>query len=383
MDQPDAFADQPVHVRLSGLPSGKPVTVGADAADRNGKKWHGEVTLTADKHGAVDLDTAKPSSGSYRNPDGMGLFWSMNPPEGDPDLQALVPPLESGKPVEHVELSVSRAGKRLASTTVTRRWIADGMTATPLTLAKDKLLGTYLAPRPDGAKHPAVLWFGGSEGGTPAASTADLLVAHGYPVLMLAYFRAPGLPAEIRNIPIEYFAAAATWLRRQPAVDPARTVTMTASYGTEAALHLAELRPDLMRGTVLFAPSATDTGSFPTPGGAAWTYGGRPLPQGPIPVDHVRSAVLAIAGGDDLVWGSRLAANRIVYLLDAADPAPHKAIVVDGAGHAIAAAPYLPRGTKGTHPITRMPESYGGSREANDAAMRQGWGQVLALLQSV
>ncbi|TCC05861.1 hypothetical protein [Kribbella soli] len=49
----------------------------------------------------------------------------------------------------------------------------------------------YVAPRTDGAKHPAVLFFGGSEGGLPPPSVPDLLASRGYPVLAVAYFHTP------------------------------------------------------------------------------------------------------------------------------------------------------------------------------------------------
>ena len=67
--------------------------VGADVVDQAGKQWHGEVTFTSDKHGTVDLDTARPSGGSYQGVDGMGLFWSMNPSDGDPEAQSFIPPM--------------------------------------------------------------------------------------------------------------------------------------------------------------------------------------------------------------------------------------------------------------------------------------------------
>ncbi|TCC23453.1 acyl-CoA thioesterase/bile acid-CoA:amino acid N-acyltransferase family protein [Kribbella speibonae] len=383
VDQAVTLADRPVHLKVTGAPAGKPVDVAAEAVDRDGKKWHGQVAFTADEHGTVDLDTAKPASGSYQDVDGMGLFWSMNPPDGDPDEQSYIPPSEDGRPVEHVEISVSRDGHQLASTTLTRQWMSSGVTTRPLTTAKDKITGLYVAPKPDGAKHPAVLLFGGSEGGMPPLSIPDLLASHGYPVLAVAYFHAPGVPAELRNVPIEYFATAARWLDQQPGVDPAHVVVMSASYGTEAALLIADHFPALIHGAVLFAPGAAGTPSFPSPGARAWTYQGRPVGPELIPVDGVNGPVLAVAGSADASWASQQAAEQIMLELDDAhDKYPHEAVIVTGAGHGVGGTPYLSHGTTLSHPIVgRM--SFGGSRPANESAIRQGWAKTLALLASL
>jgi hypothetical protein len=57
----------------------------------------------------------------------------------------------------------------------------------------------------------AVIILGGSEGGKHwSTNTANIqrLLDHGYCVMVLAYFHAPGLPAHLREIPLEYFEKA-------------------------------------------------------------------------------------------------------------------------------------------------------------------------------
>jgi len=385
VDHVTTLADQPVHLAVSGLRPHAGVKVSAQAPARDGKTWRAEATFTADDQGSIDLDRAAPTAGSYQGVDGMGLFWSMNPPDGNPDVQAYIPPAEDGHPVEHVEIQVRQKDKSRASARLTRQWLAAGVTTRTLTLAADKVSGVYVAPPPDAPKHPAVLVFGGSEGGLGVQPVAALLASHGYPTLAVAYFHAPGLPQALHDIPLEYFATAARWLARQPGVDPAHLIALSASRGTEAALLLSEHFPGLVHGAVLYAPTDVVVGSFPEQGGAAWTLGGKELPRDArIPVDHVSGPVLAIAGADDQLWPSMTAAPRIALELDDAhNRFPHRALVYPQAGHGVSGAPYLPMGTKQVHPVTHTVISLGGTRAGNEAALRQGWTTVLALLESL
>ncbi|WP_165555524.1 acyl-CoA thioesterase/bile acid-CoA:amino acid N-acyltransferase family protein [Kribbella pittospori] len=385
VDHTTAPADQAVHLTVGGLESHAKVSVSAQANDRAGKTWRAEATFTADDHGAIDLDSSSPAGGSYQGVDGMGLFWSMNPPDGDPDQQAYAPPVQGDRLIEQVEIQVHRDDKTLARTTLTRQWATSGVTSRKLTPATDKVSGVYRAPPPDHTKHPAVLLFGGSEGGNAVESIAELLASHGYPALSVAYFHAPGLPQELRDIPVEYFATAARWLARQPGVDPAHVIALSASRGTEAALLLSDHFPDLVHGAVLYAPTDVVVGSFPAVGGAAWTLVGEQLPpDSSIPVDQVSGPVLAIAGSDDALWASMGAAPRIAFALDDAhNRYPHRALVFPQAGHGIAGPPYLPHGTKEVHPVSHEAITLGGTRAGNEAALRQGWAAVLALLASL
>jgi acetyl esterase/lipase len=102
-----------------------------------------------------------------------------------------------------------------------------------------------------------VVVFGGSEGGNFMIDAAGLLAAHGYPTLSLAYFGEPGLPKELVNVPLEYFARAVRVLRRQPGVDPDHIAVMGDSRGGEAALLVASTFPHLIHGAIGLVPSAT------------------------------------------------------------------------------------------------------------------------------
>lgn len=57
------------------------------------------------------------------------------------------------------------------------------------------------------------------------------MAARGYPTLALAYFKEPGLPPLMRDIPLEYFVTALTLLGRQDGVDSSKLVIAGASGG--------------------------------------------------------------------------------------------------------------------------------------------------------
>ncbi|MFC7483467.1 acyl-CoA thioester hydrolase/BAAT C-terminal domain-containing protein [Luedemannella flava] len=213
---------------------------------------------------------------------------------------------------------------------------------------------------------------------------AALLASHGHPTLTLAYFGLPGLPATLRDIPLEYFATAARLLAAQPQVDRGAVVVSGYSRGSEAALLLANDHPDLIRGTVLYAPNDKVESSFPA-GGDAWTRGGKPLKEGTdIPVDRVAGPVLAIAGSRDRVWYSDPAAREIMRRLDAVPGAlAHHLLTYPEAGHGVGTLPYLPSGVRMVHPVTQEILEMGGTRAADEAARRDSWPLVLKFLAAI
>ncbi|MFJ9871036.1 acyl-CoA thioesterase/BAAT N-terminal domain-containing protein [Streptomyces sp. NPDC101165] len=371
VDAPIALADQAVHLKINGLEPHDEITVGSSATAYDGKVWHGRATFTADDRGRVDLSTTRPVSGTYNTVDGMGLFWSMRPPAGDPNGHYFSPLSPELSPSYAVKITVTAHGRQLASRTLTREWEAKGVSSRMLALAHDKVVGEMFLPRSGTLRHPAVLAFGGSEGGVSMKWTAALLASHGYPTLALGYFGEHGLPATLRNVPLEYFATAARLLAAQPEVDPAHIIAMGYSRGSEPALLLAEDYPRLIHGVVVYAPSSNVNQGFG--GGNAWTKQGHPIPQGSIPLDHLSGPLLAIAGADDALWPSSTYVKAIIGDLNAIqDRYPYQALVYPGAGHGVGIFPFLAEGT--------VAPTMGGNRVGNAVAKERGWPKVLALL---
>ena len=226
-----------------------------------------------------------------------------------------------------------------------------------------------------------MLWIGGSEGGLPAFGAA-LLASHGYPTLALAYFKEPGLPKTLRDIPLEYFARALRWLGAQPAVDASHLVVDGVSRGGEAALLIGATFPELVHGVVACTPSSWVNGSFPS-GGAAWTVAGKPVPEEPIAVERIGGPVLATGGGRDAIWPS---AAEVQQLVDRARRYGRHDIVGrifpragHGLGHAVPNLPVVPSLTIGGTSFSWA----GGTIAANEQAGAAAWRDELRFLAAL
>lgn len=353
------LADAPVRVDVGGLDRGKRVTLRARWTAFDGAVWASRTSLRADDDGAVTL----------RGVAGMRFLWGMRPagPNGSP---LFLPPAHGPSTVT---LSVQAAGKTVAQASLSRRVTPASVRVRRLTVKRDGVSGALFTP-PGDSPRPAVLVFGGSEGGNIDADAAGLLAAHGYPTLALAYFKAPGLPSRLQRIPLEYFVRAARILRRQRGVDPARLVTMGASRGGEASLLIASTFPDIVHGAIALVPNAN---VWPSPDGLdipAWTMHDRPLRPGPIPVEQIDGPVLTAGAGLDSIWSSARYVQQIEQRLASKHfRFDHQAFTYPNAGHLISGAiPYLPPPTDQS--------AFGGDGAADAAAKADLWPQILHYL---
>ncbi len=372
-DRTTALADEQVEAKLSGLGARTRVSVDARATDRDGHAWTSRLARTADRKGRVDMtkDTARlmsgmrPTGGRAAKLRGTGTTFSYHP--GPPGTQRaytvrLTATARSGK----------HKGERLAARTLTREWLTKGTTHRKLTVAKDKVAGDlYLPAKGAGRKKAPVLVFGGSEGGNAGTYTAALLASHGHPAMSLCYFRCgagSGRPNAIDMIDLDYFTRAGRLLREQDGADPSRLTVMGNSRGSEAAQLLGQRRPSVFRDVVAYAPSSKVNGPY-LAGSVAWADHGKPVPTGPIPLDKVRGTVLAVAGGNDKMWGSAASAN---------DMAAHgaKKLVYPDAGHHVNWFPLGQPGEEGGQNGAVAPTA-----EADQAARADSWPKVLKLLE--
>lgn len=259
-----------------------------------------------------------------------------------------------------------------------------GFTARTLRPPQAPVHGTLFVP---GLARRAVgvLLIGGS-GGSEPSYVAESLAREGIAALSVAYFARPGLPAQLRGIPLEYFFAALEILHSglRPGT-PLAIVGM--SRGSEAAMLTAIHSPVPVAGVLATVPGNIVAGGLP-PGAPAWLLGGEPLPYvdhaGPesenpdtlIPVESVPGPVFLVAAGADQVWPSADMARALSSRLrEHGDLHGHTILDYPGAGHSVG---YLiPRLPPGLLPrgLTDHP--------ADQAARADAWPRAVEFIQNL
>ena len=341
---PQDGAFDPLAITLTGLGAGREVRLVA-TADLAGTAMSSRATFVADDDGRVDLSTTAPTQGSWTTPDAMGPLWSMTGGRSGADAGILTN--------DHaVRLEVSADGKALAGTTVERSGY--GADVEVRDVSDGGMVAAYATP--DGlsadASLPAVLVFSGSEGGLDNARASAVWLAElGYPALGISYFKSPGQPPALADVPVETFLTGLAWLHDQPGVDTERVFTFGISRGGEMALWLAANRPDEVYGA--FAPTGSGIVycGYPDAARPAWTLAGAGLPcapysRDPVPpeaqvtVEEIAAPVVLACGTADPQW----AACELLAEMEPrfGDPGQVRTIVQKGAGHYLTFAPYLP-----------------------------------------
>ncbi|MGI8666604.1 MAG: acyl-CoA thioester hydrolase/BAAT C-terminal domain-containing protein [Jatrophihabitans sp.] len=381
-----ALVDVPLSTTLRGLPAGTLTTVAVSAVAANGTTWSSSAQFRADSNGAVSLDQP-PLAGSYTTANPVGLYELMEPPPTSADTVFTFPAAGFDYQVQ-----ASVAGAVLATAIAHRQSPqAAGITGRDLRVPADGIYGELYLPVKTAARRPAVLLFGGSEGGLSGTVQAGLLAAHGYPTLALAYFGEPGLPSKLANIALEYFAKALTVLRAQPDVDSAHVLVFGVSRGGEAALLIGAHYPSLVNGVVAAVPSSVVNGGDVSGTEPAWTLAGRGLPfvraseyyqpdppgdqAAVIPVERIAGPVLLSCGGLDTEWPScpytaainaRLKAHHFAH--------PVTVLRYPGGGHFAGDLDGF-----GIFTTASIGDT-GGTQEANKAAHDDGYRTLLAFL---
>ena len=236
-----------------------------------------------------------------------------------------------------------------------------------------------------------IIALGGSEGGKPVWR-AKALAKEGYPVLALAYFKAPGTPDYLDEIPLEYFDEPMRWFAEQPAMRGKKIVLIGGSKGAELALLLASRKREI-QGVIAISPGSAVFQGIPKvfwPPRSSWTYKGKPIPFVPydvsrgvdtnnlrplyeqslshpkkveraaIEVEKINGPILLLSGKEDGMWPAAEMASSIEQRL-AANDFPHSVVQIpyEDAGHT-------------------LNEYYmiGGTKEGNQQARVDSWQQI-------
>ena len=84
----DSLFDEPLLIRVDGVPPGTEVFLEAEAEDATGVPWQSRAVFGADTDGSVNPAAQAPLSGSYGGTDQAGLLWSMAPMGGPEDPES-------------------------------------------------------------------------------------------------------------------------------------------------------------------------------------------------------------------------------------------------------------------------------------------------------
>jgi len=281
------------------------------------------------------------------------------------------------------------------------------------------LVANFYLPKTSG-KHPAVIVIGGSEGGIWWADRwGEPLAARGYAVLSLAYFGMEKLPAQLEEIPLEYFKKAIDWVRAHPAVDPKRIAFAGVSRGGGVALLVAATYPEV-KAVIAGVPShvvwQSINNSEERTVKSSLTLGGKPVPFAPydtsqpfsslldlyvrslqnkvtieaaiIPVEKIKGPILLVSGKNDKMWPSSLMADRVVERLkNNRFRFPYEHLSYESAAHAITGPPRAPSSASSSPTATTPPSApatgireMGGTTEGNALARTDAWAKTISFL---
>jgi len=421
-----------ITIALSGLPASQDVKI---VAERVMTEWNSdqrvvyraEAVFKASGAGALDLALAAPKSGSYKQADVHGLFWSMKPVQGEVAADRKLMEV-------HLQVRTLADDKLLAEQVITFiKQLAEVKTEKveqfpgALFAILPPAAGTGVkAGKPAVAKRPAIILLGGSEGDTMVTRGAAPLASHGFAVLALPYYspinwpstkaELPTLPSAFADIAVERLNEARAWLMARDDVDAQRISIHGTSKGAEFAL-LAGVNLPWITSIVAVVP--TDVvwegwGPGAEPGKrSSFALNGKPFAFVPykdfaeefmgfqtgadirirrpqdkgraahpaaavlarIPVEKIKSPVMVVAGQDDQVWNSAMMAHNITERRVAAKLDTVSLIYVD-AGHYLTGSGYEP-----TTQYNIGPMKAGGTPEGNAAAQADAWPKTIAFLK--
>ena len=388
--------DEPLQGFVRGLPPQECVTIRAQLRDSRDLLWRSHLTLRAGPDGVATLDA-----------DAMIASLTLGPNDVRRPFDT-----SSALPLV-VQFTAEYAGRVVANAEAHRRFVADDVLT--MRVRERGLSGMFFRPASVDPK-PAVIVLGGSSGALAWSSqVAALLARRGFAALALGYFGLDGLPPQLLEIPLDYFAGAFEWLTAQPGVVPDAVGVVGISRGAELALTLGSRLPYL-RSVVAYCPSSVVWSGLYGDRPAdlpAWTTNGRAIPffsllspalaalrervfldppvaltplfdaalDGPlpadvfIPVEQTNGPILLVSGGQDRMWpASRMGRQIMDRLADHKHPFESRHVHLANAGH-LMRPPGVPTG------ILDGKFALGGTPQEQAAANRAAWLETVAFLR--
>jgi dienelactone hydrolase len=409
------LVDDPVALSVRGCEPGEVITLSATwTIGDETVRTVGQFTASSD--GVVDPARDESIGGTYVGVEPYGLWWSLDRQD----------PFEESDVLAPWDVVIRATGRGWESVASLTRVKVDA-TVRQVPVHAGRLRGVAFFPDRPGPL-PSVVVFSGSGGGLGGLggvqSTAALLASRGFAALALAYFRYEDLPADLVEIPLEYFAEGIEWLKSQVTVLGDRVAVVGASRGGELALLLGSVFPDDIAAVVAKVPSGViwgGIGTEPTPNAPAWTFEGRavaplagegterddlPLRDGAamltpsfearlasaspadladatIPIERFGGPILLLSAEDDAMWPS-VALSEIVVERGAAQKVEEsiRHLHYGDAGHTFTAPAGFPIARAAIHPLSGQYYAYGGTLTGNAHASVDSWNEILDFLQT-
>ena len=396
----------PFTLKISGLAPTEEVQLKASATDKMGIIWESAALFKADNRGNIDLDNQAPIRGLYLKKDKLGLLWSMAPINSKRKLTYFNYDTDKGLVIT---FTLTDSKGTAVTRTLYRFYEDPGDKLNRIKLDKDGLKGTLYSPN-TGNRYPGVILLGGSNGGS-VGWLAKAIAYHGFSVLDIPYFKYPGLPKKLVNIPIEYFEKAIRWIKNQKIVKPGKIGLVGGSRGGELALLLGSMF-DEFKVIVCWVPAAhLWQGEEYTKLVPSWTFKGKPLPylgelmskeelnklysgqitsyreyflsslknldrslisKATIKVENIKAPILLISGKDDQTWPSTEFSDMIMKRLKKHNfRYDSKHIAAENAGHMV----FLPDFITATYRHFN-----GGSRESELHQSIRSWKETVMFL---
>jgi dienelactone hydrolase len=400
IDPANAVYGTPFSLKVAGLNPGEVVSLAASSTDARGIKWESRAEFKADETGSIDPAHQIPVKGDYSEEDALGLLWSMKPA----GIDKPIPYSHDREKGLSVSFTLTDSGKAIASSELIRYYENPENKLACIELDEDGLKGFLYSPD-TGKKYPGIILLGGSNGGA-IKWMAKAIASDGFSVLTLPYWKYPGLPENLVNIPLEYFVKATEWLNNQKPVKKGQIGLIGGSRGGELVLLLGSMF-DKFKAIVAWVPAAhLWQGMEFTRLVPCWTYKGKALPflgtvvseeelkkfytrqittfrqyfekdlknsdperiaKATIPVEKIKAPILMVSGTDDWTWPSTEFSEMIIERLKKHGfKFEHKHVKGINAGHQVFIPDFIPNTFRSFNGGTRKAELKWGIKSWNE-----------------
>lgn len=269
----DSLMDEPVIIRVAGLPGSAPVTLGLRLYNEEEKlNFSSASYYTTNMDGILDLDMQETVKGRYNGIDPMYPFWNMKPHKDWQDRYLVrdvtkTQIFDAHLCIGHIhQEEVFSSGKDfrkhskvLGCTTIKRHYMGPGVRRIPI--AEDGVFGTVFLPAEsaEGPRPLVLTIYGGIHRGGVIEEKAAVLASRGFATFAVGYFGVGTLPKRYGDIEIEYFEKAINLVcQKYPKeIDEKNIGIVGISKGGDITLSCAAFLPHLIKSVVAINCSLT------------------------------------------------------------------------------------------------------------------------------